>query len=115
MPACRRPCLTPRYRRAGVKPQRYLEGFQWPDTKWRIGELTSQLQGKTVLLGLDDMDQFKGIEMKFLAFERVLDYHEDWRGKLVLVQVPRFAPFAPVALFVTGRGRPSCWGCTYTK
>lgn len=70
-----------------MKPQRYLEGFQWPDTKWRIGELTSQLQGKTVLLGLDDMDQFKGIEMKFLAFERVLDLHEEWRGKLVLVQV----------------------------
>ena len=40
-----------------------------------------------MLLGLDDLDQFKGIEMKFLAFERVLDFHEEWRGKLVLVQV----------------------------
>lgn len=71
----------------GVKPQRYLEGFEWPETKWRIGELSEQLKGSTVLLGLDDLDQFKGIEMKFLAFERVLDFHEDWRGKLVLVQV----------------------------
>lgn len=71
----------------GVKPQRYLEGFEWPETKWRVGELSEQLKGATVLLGLDDLDQFKGIEMKFLAFERVLDFHEDWRGKLVLVQV----------------------------
>jgi trehalose 6-phosphate synthase/phosphatase len=71
----------------GVKPSRYLGGFDWPETKWRIGELSEQLKGCTVLLGLDDLDQFKGIEMKFLAFERVLDFHEDWRGKLVLVQV----------------------------
>jgi trehalose 6-phosphate synthase/phosphatase len=73
--------------RAGVKPQRYIEGFEWPDTKWRIGELTEQLRGCTVLLGFDDLDAFKGIEMKLLAFEQVLDYHEDWRGRLVLVQV----------------------------
>lgn len=72
---------------AGVQPQRYLEGFEWPDTKWRIGELKEQLKGRTVLLGVDDMDIFKGIEMKLLAFERVLDYHEDWRGRLVLVQI----------------------------
>ena len=75
--------------RSGVKPQRYLEGFAWPDTQWRIGELSEQLRGKTVLLGFDDLDPFKGIEMKLLAFERVLDYHEDWRGRLVMVQVCR--------------------------
>lgn len=40
-----------------------------------------------MLLGFDDLDAFKGIEMKLLAFEQVLDYHEDWRGRLVLVQV----------------------------
>jgi trehalose-6-phosphate synthase len=72
---------------AGVKPSRYIEGFEWPDTKWRIGELSEQLRGRTVLLGFDDLDAFKGIEMKLLAFERVLDYHEDWRGRLVLVQI----------------------------
>lgn len=82
---------------AGVKPQRYLEGFSWPDTQWRIGELSEQLRGKTVLLGFDDLDPFKGIEMKLLAFERVLDYHEDWRGRLVMVQVRTRAqpPFLP--------------------
>lgn len=40
-----------------------------------------------MLLGFDDLDAFKGIEMKLLAFERVLDYHEDWRNRLVLVQI----------------------------
>jgi trehalose 6-phosphate synthase/phosphatase len=79
--------LTKSRRSVGVKPQRYLDGCQWPETKWRVGELAEQLKGKTVLLGLDDMDVFKGIEMKLLAFERVLEIHEDWRGRLVLVQI----------------------------
>jgi trehalose 6-phosphate synthase/phosphatase len=82
---------TPNHRappaHAGVNPQRYLGGFQWDDTKWRIGELTEQLRGRTVLLGFDDLDVFKGIDLKLLAFERLLDIHEDWRGRLVLVQI----------------------------
>jgi trehalose 6-phosphate synthase/phosphatase len=43
-----------------------------------------------VLLGFDDLDSFKGIEMKLLAFERLLDFHEEWRGRLILVQVQVF-------------------------
>ena len=47
----------------------------------------AQFKGKTVLLGVDDMDVFKGIELKLQAFEQVLAHHPEWRGKLVLVQV----------------------------
>ena len=56
--------------------------------------LQAQFAGQTVLIGVDDMDLFKGIELKLQAFERVLDYRAEWRGKLVLVQVtnpPRYA------------------------
>ncbi len=48
-----------------------------------------------VLVGVDDMDLFKGIELKLQALERVLDHHAEWRGRLVLVQVtnpPRRVP-----------------------
>ena len=51
-----------------------------------------------MLIGCDDMDLFKGIELKLLALERVLDYHPEWRGRLVLVQVtnaPRRAHTTP--------------------
>ena len=54
-----------------------------------------QFQGQTVLIGVDDMDVFKGIELKLQAVERVLDHHPEWRGRLVLLQVtnaPRCAP-----------------------
>lgn len=47
----------------------------------------AQFKGQMVLIGVDDMDLFKGIELKLLAVERVLDYHPEWRGRLVLVQV----------------------------
>lgn len=46
-----------------------------------------QFSGQTVLMGVDDMDLFKGIELKLLALEQVLDHHSEWRGKLVLVQI----------------------------
>ncbi|KAL3130848.1 hypothetical protein ABBQ38_000180 [Trebouxia sp. C0009 RCD-2024] len=71
----------------GVNPDRFLEGFTWDDTLWRRGELLTQFQGQTVLVGVDDMDLFKGIELKLMAVERVLDHHPEWRGKLVLIQV----------------------------
>ncbi|KAI3437768.1 hypothetical protein D9Q98_000215 [Chlorella vulgaris] len=78
----------------GVNPARLLSGFAWSDTIWRQGELAAQFKGKTVLLGVDDMDVFKGIELKLQAFEQVLAHHPEWRGKLVLVQVtsPARAP-----------------------
>lgn len=72
---------------AGVNPARLLSGFSWPEFQWRRGELAAQLKGKTVLIGADDMDVFKGIELRLQAFERVLSNHPEWRGTLVLVQV----------------------------
>ena len=71
----------------GVKPERLLAACSWPDTAWRRGELAAQFRGKTVLIGVDDMDVFKGIELKLAAFDQVLTHHPEWQGKLVLVQV----------------------------
>lgn len=71
----------------GVNPDRFLEEFQRDDTLWRRGELLTQFQGQTILIGVDDMDLFKGIELKLMAVERVLDHHPEWRGKLVLIQI----------------------------
>eukprot|EP00983_Pelagomonas_calceolata_P096414 1158126-Pelagomonas_calceolata.AAC.9 len=48
----------------GVNPQRYLDGFTWDEFKWRRGELQAQFQGMTVMAGVDDMDSFKGIDLK---------------------------------------------------
>ncbi|KAL0372953.1 UNVERIFIED_CONTAM: Alpha,alpha-trehalose-phosphate synthase [UDP-forming] 5 [Sesamum calycinum] len=58
-----------------------------PETEAKVAQLRDKFQGKTVLLGVDDMDIFKGISLKLLAFEQLLTHHPDKRGKVVLVQI----------------------------
>ncbi|KAL9669052.1 hypothetical protein QQ045_006593 [Rhodiola kirilowii] len=57
------------------------------DKEWRLGELRHQFEGKTVLLGADDMDIFKGVNFKILAMEQMLKQHPKWLGRAVLVQI----------------------------
>ncbi|KAG8374602.1 hypothetical protein BUALT_Bualt10G0012500 [Buddleja alternifolia] len=57
------------------------------ETESKVAQLRDKFQGRTVLLGVDDMDIFKGISLKLLAFEQLLTHHPDKRGKVVLVQI----------------------------
>ncbi|KAK4596892.1 hypothetical protein RGQ29_014790 [Quercus rubra] len=60
-----------------------------PETEEKVTELLKQYceQGRIMLLGVDDMDIFKGISLKLLAMEQLLMQHPEWRGKVVLVQI----------------------------
>ncbi|ONM38147.1 trehalose-6-phosphate synthase6 [Zea mays] len=71
----------------GVHMGQLESGLRLPDREWRLSELQQQFQGKTVLLGVDDMDIFKGINLKLLAFENMLRTHPKWQGRAVLVQI----------------------------
>ncbi|CAK8570445.1 unnamed protein product [Lathyrus sativus] len=59
------------------------------ETEDKVCELIRQFsdQGRTMLLGVDDMDIFKGITLKLLAMEQLLIQHPEYRGKVVLVQI----------------------------
>ncbi|KAF8033842.1 hypothetical protein BT93_C0185 [Corymbia citriodora subsp. variegata] len=50
-------------------------------------ELKEQYEGKFIILGVDDLDMFKGIGLKFLAMGRLLELQPELRGKVVLVQI----------------------------
>lgn len=69
-----------------------------PETEAKVAELVKQFsgQGRTMLLGVDDMDIFKGISLKLLAMEQLLLQHPEKKGKVVLVQI---------ALPARGKGR----------
>lgn len=58
-------------------------------TEEKVSELITQFvdKGKIMLLGVDDMDIFKGISLKLLAMEQLLIQHPEWHGKVVLVQI----------------------------
>eukprot|EP00854_Cymbomonas_tetramitiformis_P015333 gene15333-18138_t len=58
-----------------------------PDYQWRLGELKTQFSGKTLLIGVDDMDPFKGIDLKLQAMESLLVTHPELVGQVVLLQV----------------------------
>ncbi|KAL0340043.1 UNVERIFIED_CONTAM: putative alpha,alpha-trehalose-phosphate synthase [UDP-forming] 11 [Sesamum radiatum] len=58
-----------------------------PDTAQKVKELKNKYDGKIVLLGVDDMDMFKGISLKFMAFGLLLDENPTYRGRVVLVQI----------------------------
>ncbi|PIN14737.1 Trehalose-6-phosphate synthase component TPS1 [Handroanthus impetiginosus] len=58
-----------------------------PDTADKVKELKKKYEGKIVLLGVDDMDMFKGISLKFMAFGQLLDENPMYRGRVVLVQI----------------------------
>ncbi|KAF8389945.1 hypothetical protein HHK36_024465 [Tetracentron sinense] len=60
-----------------------------PETEAKVAELIKQFcdQDKIMMLGVDDMDIFKGISLKLLALEQLLVQHLEWRGKVVLVQI----------------------------
>ncbi|KAG6507840.1 alpha,alpha-trehalose-phosphate synthase [UDP-forming] 6-like [Zingiber officinale] len=59
------------------------------ETEAKVAELIKQFcdRGRVMLLGVDDMDIFKGISLKLLAFEQLLMQHPEWRGRVVLVQI----------------------------
>ena len=40
-----------------------------------------------VMLGVDRLDMIKGIPQKLLAFEKFLEENQQWRDKVLLVQI----------------------------
>ncbi|KAG6547158.1 hypothetical protein Mapa_011410 [Marchantia paleacea] len=71
----------------GIHMGQLEAGLNMPETQWRTAELKTQLEGKIVLLGVDDMDIFKGLSLKLLAMEALLKQHVEWQGRVVLVQI----------------------------
>ncbi|VFQ79068.1 unnamed protein product [Cuscuta campestris] len=66
----------------------YIESvMRLSNRKSLLNDLSKQFEGKIVLLGVDDMDIFKGVNLKLLALEHMLKQHPKWQGKAVLVQI----------------------------
>ncbi|EOY31624.1 Trehalose phosphatase/synthase 11 [Theobroma cacao] len=50
-------------------------------------ELKEKYEGKIMMVGVDDLDLFKGITQKFSAMGELLETNQELRGKVVLVQI----------------------------
>ncbi|KAI0519018.1 hypothetical protein KFK09_006457 [Dendrobium nobile] len=75
----------------GVHIGRLQSLLSLPSTIGKIQEIEQKFKGQKLLVGVDDMDIFKGISLKLLALELLLDRNPDLRGKVVLVQIVNLA------------------------
>ena len=71
----------------GVNTDRLQEGVMWPEAVKHRAKFKKAFRGRKVFLGVDDMDIFKGIELKLQAFELLLSQHPELAESMVLVQV----------------------------
>ncbi|WOL06547.1 putative alpha,alpha-trehalose-phosphate synthase [Canna indica] len=71
----------------GVHIGRLHSVLNHPDTIAKVKEIEENFKGKKLLLGVDDMDIFKGISLKLLALELLLERSPSLRGNIVLVQI----------------------------
>ncbi|KAK2985276.1 hypothetical protein RJ640_009789 [Escallonia rubra] len=71
----------------GVHMGQLKSAISSPETATKVKELKEKFEGKIVMLGVDDVDMFKGITFKFLAMEQLLEQRPYWKGNVVLVQI----------------------------
>ncbi|KAM0866729.1 hypothetical protein ACQ4PT_042452 [Festuca glaucescens] len=71
----------------GVHVGRLESILNSPATVSKVQEIEQRYKGKMLMLGVDDMDIFKGISLKLLGLELLLDRNPNLRGRVVLVQI----------------------------
>lgn len=71
----------------GVHVGRLEKLLNCPSTFAKVQEIEQKFKEKIIFLGVDDMDIFKGISLKLLAFELLLQRNENLRGNIILVQI----------------------------
>ncbi|XP_054824319.1 probable alpha,alpha-trehalose-phosphate synthase [UDP-forming] 10 [Prosopis cineraria] len=71
----------------GIHMGRLESVLNLPSTSAKIKEIQEEFKGRKLILGVDDMDIFKGINLKLLALEQLLQQNPDLLGEVVLVQI----------------------------
>ncbi|KAF7806106.1 putative alpha,alpha-trehalose-phosphate synthase [UDP-forming] 9 [Senna tora] len=72
---------------AGIHIGRLQSSLNHPSSCAKAREIREQIKGRKLVLGVDDMDIFKGIGLKLLAIEQLLEQCPQLQGELVVVQI----------------------------
>jgi trehalose 6-phosphate synthase len=71
----------------GIDPEDFAEVAEDSEAREGAERLGRILESRALVLGVDRMDYSKGLPNRFHAFGRLLDDHEDLRGKVTFVQI----------------------------
>ena len=58
-----------------------------PEAKLYASRMAKSARGRDLVVGVDRLDYTKGILERFIAFERFLQRHDEYRGKVSLLQI----------------------------
>nr|CAB3504694.1 unnamed protein product [Digitaria exilis] len=58
-----------------------------PEAAAKAKEIADEYRGRVLIVGVDDVDVFKGVKLKLLAMEKFFEKNRTFRGKVVLVQI----------------------------
>lgn len=72
---------------AGIHMGRLQSALDHPSSFDKVREIHQQFKGKKLIIGVDDVDVFKGVSLKFLAIEQLLQQHPELQGELILIQI----------------------------
>ncbi|KAG7386202.1 hypothetical protein PHYPSEUDO_000523 [Phytophthora pseudosyringae] len=71
----------------GISLEPFARAASSTPTLNRVNELHDKFGGKRIILGIDRLDNIKGIPHKMLAIEMLLDRFPEWQHNVVLVQI----------------------------
>lgn len=71
----------------GIDPEMFRDVVREEKTAKRIRELKETFKGKKILLGVDRTDYIKGMPHRVKGFQRFLEKHLEFVGKVVFLQV----------------------------
>lgn len=71
----------------GIDPDKFDETLKQEEVQSRIHDLNERYKDVKIILGVDRLDYIKGLTEKLRGFERFLDDHPQWQGKVVMIQV----------------------------
>ncbi|KAJ9163726.1 hypothetical protein P3X46_023361 [Hevea brasiliensis] len=71
----------------GIHKGKLESALNHPSSSIKVKEIQKQFEGKKIIVGVDDMDIFKGISLKLLAMEQLLQQNPEFGGKVVMVQI----------------------------
>lgn len=71
----------------GISVEPFAKGASSTQTLMRVNELQSKFGSKRIILGIDRLDNIKGIPHKLMAMEVLLDRFPEWQHNVVLIQI----------------------------
>lgn len=71
----------------GIDFKKFHNAASIPNVIQRVAEIRNNFRNKKIIFSVDRLDYTKGVTHRLSGFERFLDKHPEWRGKVVFILV----------------------------